>query len=506
VGVVIGATHTHTHARARACCARCAASMTTRAMSVAQRTTRTRTRTRCLSSTSSAWTVPTSTASSFLPARERRRRRGVTRVVRVDAREDEQYSMTTSSSSSVAVDGGLSRRWVVTSGAALAATLATRARDARADTITTNSAAREFKQTFPTLFRPFIGQGTKVTVKRELVPDKLWALEQNIELGPLETTIRCVVARLDDGSLWVHAPLAPTREFFEMVESCASASSPSAVKYVVVPTYALEHKIFTKDALKRWSDASLYAAPGQFSFPFSDIGDDVVFGKNVDYVLEGNDLDPRAKVVPWTNEIAFETLEAGTFDVGRKSQTIYETAFFHKATKTLIVTDAVARVPLEPPAANSVDKLLVVSQRSTADPIPEDTPEARQIGFEKTALLVNYFFPEHEELDPANPGTVVWTDGWHDNFKALAGRLIVPPVVRTLLYAQNPPRVRVWVDAVSSRWDFTSIVPAHWEAPIASSPEDFRRAFRFLEDPSLDAFPENDLARGLAPIAKLVIK
>jgi hypothetical protein len=426
--------------------------------------------------------------------------------VRVDAREDEQYSTTSSSSLSVAIDGGLSRRWVVTSGAALAATWATRARDARADTIATNSAAREFKQTFPTLFRPFIGQGTKVTVKRELVPDKLWALEQNIELGPLETTIRCVVARLDDGSLWVHAPLAPTREFFEMVESCASVSSPSAVKYVVVPTYALEHKIFTKDALKRWSDASLYAAPGQFSFPFSDIGDDVVFGKNVDYVLKGNDLDPRAKVVPWTNEIAFETLEAGTFDVGRKSQTIYETAFFHKATKTLIVTDAVARVPLEPPAANSVDKLLVVSQRSTADPIPEDTPEARQTGFEKTALLVNYFFPEHEELDPANPGTVVWTEGWHDNFKALAGRLLVPPVVRTLLYAQNPPRVRAWVDAVSSRWDFTSIVPAHWEAPIASSPEDFRRAFRFLEDPSLDAFPENDLARGLAPIAKLVIK
>jgi len=398
---------------------------------------------------------------------------------------------------------GVSRGVVLRAAAAAAATTTTRGANAGSNAA---SDARAFDQTFPTLFLPFIGRGSKVTVKRELARDKLWALEQNIELGPLETTLRCVVARLDDGSLWVHAPLAPTREFFEMVESCAIDGSAGSVKYVVVPTYALEHKIYTKDALARWTEAALFAAPGQFTFPFAGIGDDVVFGKRVDYVLEGSDLNPRASIVPWTKEIAFETLEAGTFDVGAKSQTIYETAFFHKATRTLIVTDAVARVPLEPPAANSVDKLLVVSQRSTADPIPEDTVEARQIGFEKTALLVNYFFPEHEELDPANPGTVIWTDGWHDNFKALAGRLIVPPVVRTLLYAQNPARVRAWVDAVSARWDFTSIVPAHWEAPIASSPDDFRRAFRFLEDPSIDAFPENDLARGLAPIARAVLK
>ena len=29
-----------------------------------------------------------------------------------------------------------------------------------------------------------------------------------------------------------------------------------------------------------------------------------------------------------------------------------------------------------------------------------DTPDTRQVGWEKTALLVSYFFPEHEELDP----------------------------------------------------------------------------------------------------------
>ena len=342
-----------------------------------------------------------------------------------------------------------------------------------------------------------------VYAKRDYGSGSMWAAEQNIELGPLETTIRCVVVKLRDGSLWVHAPLAPTEEFFEFVESCGDGT-PTSVAHVVVPTYALEHKIFAKDALKRWRNAKLYTAPGQFTFPIRDLSDEIVFGRRVDGVLEGSDVDARD--VPWRDEIEYETLRVGAFDVGSTSQTIYETAFFHKSTKTLIVTDALAQIPIDPPEANSVDKLLVVSQRSTADPVPEDTPEARRVGWEKTALLVNYFFPEHEELDPSAPGTVIWTDGWHDNFQALAGRLLVPPVVRTLLYAQDPAAVRRWVATVRARWDFERIVPAHWQAPLACTPDDFERAFAFLDDDAIDAFPPGDLARGLAPVADVVLR
>jgi len=375
----------------------------------------------------------------------------------------------------------------------------------RADALAAGSELGEraaFTQTFPILFKPFYGRGYRATVKRELVPGSMWALEQNIELGPLETTIRCVVVKLRDGKLWVHAPLAPTEEFFEFVETCGDGT-PSSVAHVVVPTYALEHKIFTKDALRRWRDAALYTAPGQFTFPIRNLSDDIVFGRRVDGVLAGSDADARD--VPWRDEIEYETLRVGAFDIGSASQTIYETAFFHKSTKTLIVTDAVAQIPIDPPEANSVDKLLVVSQRSTADPAPEDTPEARRAGWEKTALLVNYFFPEHEELDPSAPGTVIWTDGWHDNFQALAGRLLVPPVVRTLLYAQDPNAVRRWVDAVCARWDFERVVPAHWQAPLACTPDEFKRAFAFLGDDTVDAFPPGDLARGLTPVADAVL-
>jgi hypothetical protein len=192
--------------------------------------------------------------------------------------------------------------------------------------------------------------------------------------------------------------------------------------------------------------------------------------------------------------------------VGFSRLTFYETAFFHMASRSLIVTDAVARIPAEPPALNSVDKLLLISKKSTSDALPEDTSDARRIGWEKTALLVSYFFPEHEELDPSRIGVVTWTEGWHDNFKAIADRLLVPPVVRTLIYAQDPAGVERWVDRVVERWEFAQIIPAHWDAPIRASPADFARAYAFLRDDSIDPFPRNDLARGLQPLADLFVR
>ena len=370
---------------------------------------------------------------------------------------------------------------------------------------------RTYFQRFPTLFAPLYGDSTKETVRRQ-VGENIWVLEQNLELGPLQTPLRCVVIRLSDGRLWVHAPLAPTAEFFELVEGIGNGSS-ACVAHVIAPTYALEHKVFVKDALSRWPQAQLWTAPGQFSFPVQ-VGDEIVWGKEVSGVLRGSDTDTAiasgaGRSAPWTDEIQFETLTAGTFDIGLSSLTFYETAFFHKPSRTLIVTDCLARVPRSLPSQSLSDpqNLLLISKRSTADAFPSDTVEARQVGWEKTALLVSYFFPEHEELDPdAGLGVVTWTDGWHDNFNALSGRLLVPPVVRTLIYAQNPPQVKRWVQRVAARWDFEQIVPAHWEAPIRASPTDFVNAFAFLDDETIDPFPANDLARGLKLIADVFVR
>jgi hypothetical protein len=60
----------------------------------------------------------------------------------------------------------------------------------------------------------------------------VWALEQNLAIGPLETPLRCVVVKLDSGQLWVHAPLAPTEEFFTLIESLGAP-----VGHIVAGTY-----------------------------------------------------------------------------------------------------------------------------------------------------------------------------------------------------------------------------------------------------------------------------
>lgn len=353
-----------------------------------------------------------------------------------------------------------------------------------------------YNQRFPTLFDPIYGPGNRRTIKRQLGPN-IWSLEQNLQLGPLQTPLRCVVIQLDEGNgLWVHAPLAPTPEFFDLVESCGSG----VVKHVVAPSYALEHKVFVKDALERWTDAQLWTSPGQFSFPIRSVSSEFVFGKSVDGVLSTSDEDQGSNnmnsmdSIPWTREIQYETLAAGTFNIGGTPTTFYETAFFHQRSKSLIVTDAVARIGQTVPELNDPDLLLLVGKRSTSDPLPNDTPEARLVGWEKTALLVSYFFPEHEEPDPSKFGVVTWTEGWHTNFKALSGRLLVPPVVRTLLYAQDPKRVREWVERASKRWEFVQIIPAHFDAPIKANPAEFRKAFAFLDDDRADAFPAADLA------------
>ena len=421
---------------------------------------------------------------------------------KADSRRQSQYEGQSGGEEAPAcVRGGTRREWLLRSAAVVAASLSGITNPSSAAAVASQQA---YFQRFPVLFAPLYGAFSKQTLRRE-VGESIWALEQNLELGPLETPLRSVVIKLRNGKLWVHAPLAPTEEYFRLVESCGDGSTES-VAHVVVPTYALEHKVFARDALARWPNAKLWTSPGQFSFPLQSVPDDFVWGRSVSGVLTGADTQRSASQIPWIEEIQYETLTAGTFAVGFSRLTFYETTFYHVASKSLIVTDAVAQIPLEPPALSSADKLLLISKKSTSDALPQDTREARRTGWEKTALLVSYFFPEHEELDPSRIGVVTWTEGWHDNFKAIAGRLLVPPVVRTLIYAQNAAGVQRWVDRVVGRWNFEQIVPAHWDAPIRASPRDLARAFAFLRDESVDAFPQNDLARGLQPIADIFVR
>lgn len=84
------------------------------------------------------------------------------------------------------------------------------------------------------------------------------ALRSNVTINT-----RMTVIRLSSGGLWVHAPIAPTQECLEMVRSLGE------VEHIVLPTFAIEHKVFFGPFARNFPNASLWVAPKQWSFPLN---------------------------------------------------------------------------------------------------------------------------------------------------------------------------------------------------------------------------------------------
>ena len=68
-----------------------------------------------------------------------------------------------------------------------------------------------------------------------------------------------------------------------------------------------------------------------------------------------------------------------------------------------------------------------------------------------------------------------------ESFRAISNKIIVGPVVRTLVYDKIPRTVTDWVDRVCE-WRFDKVIPAHFAAPVRAGPSEFRSAFQFCYD------------------------
>lgn len=67
--------------------------------------------------------------------------------------------------------------------------------------------------------------------------------------------VRSVVVALRDGGLWVHNPVAPTAELLEMVAELEARHG--AVRYVVLGSTQVEHKVFLGPFARRFPDAEV---------------------------------------------------------------------------------------------------------------------------------------------------------------------------------------------------------------------------------------------------------
>lgn len=342
---------------------------------------------------------------------------------------------------------------------------------------------------------PLYPYGTRWTLCQEVVKDRIWTFDQVQGIFYVIVPIRMTVVRLDAGGLFVHAPVAPTAECLNQLQGLIDRHGP--VRYIVLPTVsAIEHKATVGPFARKFPQAEVYVAPHQWSFPVNLPLSWLGFPPGRTQRLPLHSAD-----APFGDELDYEVLGPIDLNIGP----FEEVVFFHRSSQTLLVTDTVMSIPAEPPPVMAIDPYpLLFHAKDSGQDLLVDTPENRRKGWQRITLFAFYFRPD--ALAEVNWQAVLreafkagdrsqrayfglfpfqWKPHWKASYETLrnGGQLFVAPVLQRLILNRAPKQVLDWCDRVA-RWNFTQVIPAHFDAPVMATPESFRQAFRFLERPS----------------------
>lgn len=349
---------------------------------------------------------------------------------------------------------------------------------------------------------PLYPYGKRRTIRREVVKGEIWTFDQQQGIFYVVVPIRMTVAKIN-GGLLVYAPVAPTRECVRLVRELEAKHGP--VKYIILPTVSgLEHKVFVPSFARRFPQAQVYVASNQWSFPVNLPLSWLGFPRQRTHVL------PRhSSQAPFADEFDYQVLGPISLGLGP----FEEVAFFHRRSRTLLVTDSVLSIPADPPEIVQIDPYpLLFHARDLPSDAIADSAAARRKGWQRVILFSFYFRPESLEVASLSQSIrdaaqapdrskrayfglypFQWQDGWQDSFEALRGdgRLLVAPILRTLILNRAPKQVIDWAEQVA-QWHFQRIIPCHLQSPIVADAEDFRQAFEFLKC-DRDSIPAADL-------------
>jgi hypothetical protein len=225
--------------------------------------------------------------------------------------------------------------------------------------------------------------GRRKSILTEIVEGSVWTIDQLQGIINVNVPVRCTIIKLKDG-LFINNPVAPTQECIEIVRSIEKVHG--SVKYIVLSSLALEHKGTAGAFSSYFPKSTVYIQPGQYSFPV-DLPTALFFpfGKRL------RDIPASSVDAPWGDEICHEILgplrppKAGGYA---------ETAFFHKASRTLLVTDSVIRVDDDPPAIVAEDpRALLYHARDDMLSVVEDSEANRKKGWRRMVLFGLTFQP-----------------------------------------------------------------------------------------------------------------
>lgn len=339
---------------------------------------------------------------------------------------------------------------------------------------------------------PIYPYGQRRTLRRELVPNTVWSFEQVQGIFYVIVPVRMTVVRLEPTGLLVYAPVAPTPECIRLMRDLEQRYG--AVKYIILSTVTgIEHKVFVGPFARRFPQAQVYVTPQQWSYPL-----------NLPLAWLGLPrrrtrlLPTDSSQAPFADQVDYALLTPIHLGLGPFA----EVACFHRASRTLMVTDAVVSVPLEPPPLLQQDPYpLLFHAKEGPFELIADTPDNRRKGWQRIVLFAFYFRPQ--SLEVVSTSQMLrearqapdrsrqnyfglypfrWQPGWWQSFERLRqdGRLFVAPILQALIFNRGPEAVLTWVDRVAT-WQFEQIIPCHLDAPIPVGPEQWRQAFAFLQ-------------------------
>jgi hypothetical protein len=150
--------------------------------------------------------------------------------------------------------------------------------------------------------------------------ENLWVAEQPLRFMGLAVGARMTVIRLADGGLWVHSPLRLTPELRQAVEALGP------VRFLVAPNRF--HHLFIGEWMAAYPQARAYAAPG-----LPEKRKDLSF-HGVLYEQAPAEWAGQLEALPW-----------------RGAPLLNETVFFHRPSRTLVVTDTMHNVGPDAPAS-----------------------------------------------------------------------------------------------------------------------------------------------------------
>lgn len=339
---------------------------------------------------------------------------------------------------------------------------------------------------------PIYPYGQRRTIRKEVIKDTIWTFDQLQGIFYVVVPIRMTVIKLKKGGLLVYAPVAPTGECTRLLNELVTKHGD--IKYIILPTISgIEHKVFVGPFARRFPNAQIFVAPGQWSFPL-----------NLPLSWLGLP-DKRTRILPENSQEApfaedFDYAILGPIDLGLGK--FAEVAFFHKRSHTLLVTDTIVSVPAEPPAIVQLDPYpLLYHAKDQAFDMVLDTPVNRLKGWQRVTLFALYFSPSTLKVPTWNQiwrdaqkaperskkayfgfFPFQWQENWQDSFDILRGngRIFVAPILQSLILNRAPQETINWADHVA-KWDFQWLIPCHFDAPIKAEPQQFRQAFGFLE-------------------------